>query len=293
MKTLRDVRDWLAETSCGTQEALAILDAAIAREEQTAKSFVEWWGPTEHGEEGARLRHLEERAFAAGRASRDAEGVAVDLDQPAYTCKLCGKPRLEWQVYCGAACCARWERGDRPKDVQKERSAGPKGASEEDTGHTSQHLARQMGSHEPGTTSDKPGETGIHVSRYYCSICGETYLSPAKVQHACWVPRDKPGETGANPPGAETAFDRWWIQHAGDHLLMRDMCRLAFEAGELGEPYRGVPAPVVLAAGRAAVDGLLASSGNACLLCCPDKSHDAPHASDCPLRDVGPEGGGT
>ncbi len=29
------------------------------------------------------------------------------------TCKRCGKPRREWQVFCGAGCSARWESGDR------------------------------------------------------------------------------------------------------------------------------------------------------------------------------------
>jgi hypothetical protein len=271
MKTLRDVRELLRQESFGVDYIMAI-DAAIAREEQTAGSFEEW-------QQRALLYDMNTREYAyaagygAGRASRDAEVATVDLDQPctpqvaaariehakaelqkltgekpSHTCKLCGKPRREWQVYCGAACCARWERGERPKDVQKERSAGPKGASEEDTGHTSQHLARQMGSHEPGTTSDKPRETGVHVSRYYCSICGETYLSPAKVQHACWVPRDKPGEIGA---------------------------------------YRGVPADVVIAAGREAVD--LNLDKDRCPLCCPDHMCHIPHAIGCPLRDVGQE----
>ena len=30
------------------------------------------------------------------------------------TCRLCGKPKLAFQVYCGAACSARWEAGERP-----------------------------------------------------------------------------------------------------------------------------------------------------------------------------------
>lgn len=29
-------------------------------------------------------------------------------------CKLCGAPRKSWQVYCGAACSAGWEMGQRP-----------------------------------------------------------------------------------------------------------------------------------------------------------------------------------
>jgi hypothetical protein len=30
-------------------------------------------------------------------------------------CKLCNKPCLNWQVYCGAACCAAWEMGIRSR----------------------------------------------------------------------------------------------------------------------------------------------------------------------------------
>jgi hypothetical protein len=33
---------------------------------------------------------------------------------PEYRCKRCGNPRLSWQVFCGAACCAMYEAGDRP-----------------------------------------------------------------------------------------------------------------------------------------------------------------------------------
>lgn len=29
-------------------------------------------------------------------------------------CKLCGKPKRSWQLFCGAKCCARWESGERP-----------------------------------------------------------------------------------------------------------------------------------------------------------------------------------
>lgn len=29
-------------------------------------------------------------------------------------CKLCWKPRFTWQVFCGAACSAKWEGGERP-----------------------------------------------------------------------------------------------------------------------------------------------------------------------------------
>lgn len=30
---------------------------------------------------------------------------------PASVCALCGKPKREWQIYCGAACSARAEAG--------------------------------------------------------------------------------------------------------------------------------------------------------------------------------------
>lgn len=33
------------------------------------------------------------------------------IDREAPTCKRCGKPRLDWQVFCGAACSALWEGG--------------------------------------------------------------------------------------------------------------------------------------------------------------------------------------
>ena len=31
-------------------------------------------------------------------------------------CKLCGAPKRDWQVFCGAACCVAWESGVRTKD---------------------------------------------------------------------------------------------------------------------------------------------------------------------------------
>lgn len=37
-----------------------------------------------------------------------------------HHCKLCGKPRYKWQVFCGAACSARWEAGERPAETTKE-----------------------------------------------------------------------------------------------------------------------------------------------------------------------------
>lgn len=39
------------------------------------------------------------------------------LYPPSHACKLCGKPRLPVQVFCGAACSARWEAGARPVDA--------------------------------------------------------------------------------------------------------------------------------------------------------------------------------
>jgi hypothetical protein len=116
MKTLRDLRELLRQESFGVDYIVAI-DAAIAREEQTARSFEEWWTSDcdTHWPRG-----MAETAFAAGRASRDTNTTPPAVSVAfRYTCKLCGKPRLEWQVYCGAACCARWERGERPKDVQE------------------------------------------------------------------------------------------------------------------------------------------------------------------------------
>lgn len=34
-------------------------------------------------------------------------------------CRLCGEPKEDWQVYCGAACCVAWEMGIRTKEELK------------------------------------------------------------------------------------------------------------------------------------------------------------------------------
>lgn len=46
-------------------------------------------------------------------------------------CKRCGKPRLDWQVFCGAACSAQWEAGGRPTSSPPgEREAAAKALDE-------------------------------------------------------------------------------------------------------------------------------------------------------------------
>lgn len=35
-------------------------------------------------------------------------------------CRLCGRPKAVWQVYCGGACCVAYESGERdPQWVEK------------------------------------------------------------------------------------------------------------------------------------------------------------------------------
>lgn len=62
---------------------------------------------------GPEARELLEELDAV-TAERDA---ALAKKPAAPTCKLCGKPRLPFQVFCGAACSARWEMGARPVDA--------------------------------------------------------------------------------------------------------------------------------------------------------------------------------
>lgn len=47
--------------------------------------------------------------------SLDSDVVDAWEAEVACSCKLCGKPRLSWQVFCGAACCARYEAGERAR----------------------------------------------------------------------------------------------------------------------------------------------------------------------------------
>jgi hypothetical protein len=61
----------------------------------------------------------------------------------------------------------------------------------------------------------------------------------------------------------------------------------ADKPGETGA-YRGVPADVVLAAGREAVDHVL--DGLRCIFCDIDLASREHGSKWCPLRDVGPEG---
>lgn len=45
-----------------------------------------------------------------------AECKAAPPPQRTNKCRLCGKPCFNWQVFCGANCCARYEAGERPKE---------------------------------------------------------------------------------------------------------------------------------------------------------------------------------
>ena len=32
-------------------------------------------------------------------------------------CRLCGKGRADWQIFCSASCNSQWERGERPSPM--------------------------------------------------------------------------------------------------------------------------------------------------------------------------------
>ena len=78
------------------------------------KSLAKWLDtPAFTAEDWARIWELpypQRRAAIARRVVAKAEVPAV-AKPPG--CKRCGKPKLEWQAFCGAACSARWEGGDR------------------------------------------------------------------------------------------------------------------------------------------------------------------------------------
>ena len=40
--------------------------------------------------------------------------AAMDRAGERGRCEHCGGPKLEWQVFCGAACCAEYEADARP-----------------------------------------------------------------------------------------------------------------------------------------------------------------------------------
>jgi len=78
-----------------------------------------------HGHEGVKAALDAGREWLAARSSpAPAEGTSTSPEDirlmhahltssPTPTCKRCGKPRLDWQVFCGAACSAQWDAGDR------------------------------------------------------------------------------------------------------------------------------------------------------------------------------------
>lgn len=43
-------------------------------------------------------------------------GVHANASDPVWaTCRNCGGAKQEWQVYCGAACCAEFEMKGKPR----------------------------------------------------------------------------------------------------------------------------------------------------------------------------------
>jgi hypothetical protein len=41
-------------------------------------------------------------------------------DEKESVCKLCGKPKAEWQVFCGATCSVAWEMGIRTREAYED-----------------------------------------------------------------------------------------------------------------------------------------------------------------------------
>jgi hypothetical protein len=112
----------------------------------------------------------------------------------------------------------------------------------------------------PGTTSDKPGETGATTGDRAPALGPPSPCFHGRVLSGrCW-------DCGATC------------------VTLRDV----HIAENIMADYRGVPASVVLAAGRKAV--AYAIDSTACMLCSKDPTYGiSRHDGDCPLRDVGPE----
>lgn len=62
----------------------------------------------------AGYEHAIQHPSGDGSERLDMEGLCLVVTP---SCKLCGKERQPWQVFCGAACCARWEAGERPTEA--------------------------------------------------------------------------------------------------------------------------------------------------------------------------------
>lgn len=81
----------------------------------------------EHTPPTAARPHSDRVQQEAGGAAATACAVSPSGGVPC--CKVCGKPRLEWQVFCGAACSERWEAGERCWR-ERERDAGDRDGRE-------------------------------------------------------------------------------------------------------------------------------------------------------------------
>lgn len=57
---------------------------------------------------------------ADGQEHIDMHGLALVVGPK---CKLCGKVRLPYLEFCGAACSAKWEAGERPEEPDIEQGA--------------------------------------------------------------------------------------------------------------------------------------------------------------------------
>jgi len=64
-----------------------------------------------------RMRRLAKAAYLARCESENAAD-----ERAAKGCKRCGKPKRDFQVFCGAACSAQWEAGDREPVPETQRS---------------------------------------------------------------------------------------------------------------------------------------------------------------------------